>query len=87
MSSYEPLISSRARKDILKLSQRHKDRLSEVLTALGKNPFLGKKLKGELEGKYSYRVWPYRIIYTIYEKRVVYILRGQHRQSAYLRHG
>lgn len=54
------------------------------LTAISKDPYIGKKLKGEHTGFYSIRVWPYRIVYRIYEPgRSVIITRVGHRQGIY----
>lgn len=51
---------------------------------IGKNPFCGKKLSGKLKGLYSFRVWPYRIIYQIYREIVtVVIVDIGHRQRIY----
>lgn len=50
-------------------------RIITSIEALKTNPFIGKGLKGELEGRYSLRVGSYRVIYTILEKvLVVYII-------------
>jgi mRNA-degrading endonuclease RelE of RelBE toxin-antitoxin system len=46
--------------------------------------YLGKPLLGDLEGYFSLRVWPYRIIYKVYEKKlIVYVIEITHRQEAY----
>ena len=51
---------------------------------LALDPFQGKKLKGELRGQYSIRVWPYRIIYQIYKKElIITIIDVGHRQGVY----
>lgn len=84
MAQHNVLLSPRAAKDVKKLPKNIRDRLYRVLVSLRANPLLGKKLKGELESKYSYKIWPYRIIYMIYGDRgIVYILRVLHRQGAY----
>jgi mRNA-degrading endonuclease RelE of RelBE toxin-antitoxin system len=36
-----------------------------VLVAIERDPFCGKKLSGELRGLFSFRAWPYRILYQI----------------------
>ncbi|MBU1177273.1 type II toxin-antitoxin system RelE/ParE family toxin, partial [Patescibacteria group bacterium] len=38
------------------------------------DPYLGKRLKGELKSYYSYRVWSYRIIYEIKKKELVILI-------------
>lgn len=64
----------------------HKDvlRIQEAVSRLQYNPFIGKKLKGELSSQYSLRVWPYRIIYEVFTSYlVVIVLRIAHRQGVY----
>ncbi len=51
------------------------------------NPFFGtniKKLKGELDGYYRYRIGAYRLFYLIdNEKIIVVVVDLKHRQGAY----
>lgn len=58
-----------------------------VYPQLRKNPFYGtniKKLKGEYEGVYRYRIGYYRLFYVINDDKVVVIVTTiSHRQSAY----
>ncbi|MEA3353943.1 MAG: type II toxin-antitoxin system RelE/ParE family toxin [Campylobacterota bacterium] len=58
-----------------------------VYPQLRSNPFYGnniKKLKGEFEGYYRYRVGNYRLFYLIEnEKVLVAIVDFKHRQNAY----
>ncbi len=73
-----------AKKELAKIPKKHQERILCVLPDLAKNPFQGKKLQGKLEGVYSYRVWPYRIIYKIYKNQlVVIIVRIGHCQGIY----
>lgn len=59
-------------------------RINSALNSLSQNPYLGKKLKGEYRGHYSLRIWPYRVIYFILNKRlIIVIIRIAHRQSIY----
>ena len=61
--------------------------VSVVYPQLRKNPFFGtniKKLKGEFEGYYRYRIGNYRLFYLIEnEKVVVVVVDLKHRQNAY----
>jgi mRNA interferase RelE/StbE len=54
---------------------------------LRKNPFFGaniKKLKGEFDGVYRYKVGNYRLFYVIENDKVLVIVTSvSHRQSAY----
>jgi mRNA interferase RelE/StbE len=58
-----------------------------VYPQLKKNPFYGtniKKLKGEYEGIYRYRLGNYRLFYIINNDKVIVIVTTiSHRQSAY----
>ena len=59
-------------------------RLSEVLDDLQRDPFQGKALKGQLKGRYSYRVGTYRIIYTIFRSQLlVMVIDIGHRRDIY----
>jgi mRNA interferase RelE/StbE len=77
---FEVRITRRAEKDIKKLSPKLKKKLYEILTeVLAKNPFEGKRLIGDLEGSYSYRLtFKDRIVYSINEKgKIIYIERAR----------
>jgi addiction module RelE/StbE family toxin len=65
-----------------KLPLQIRKRASKKLPFLEMNPFIGKKLKGELSDFYSLRVWPYRVLYTV-EQQTVLIHAVEHRQSVY----
>ena len=81
---YQVVIPKKAQKELEKIDNRYRQRILAVLSVLKSNPFVGKKLRGEYGGQYSYEVWPYRIIYEVYEhKRVVLIIRIGHRQGIY----
>jgi len=74
----------RAKKDLDKIPQQYQKRIFSVLPILQLNPYVGKKLEGELDGYYAYRVWPYRIIYKIFKEiLLVMISRIGHRQGVY----
>ncbi len=77
---YEIRITRRAEKDIKKLSPKLKDKLYDILTeVIAKDPYIGKKLIGDLTGSYSYRLtYQDRIIYSINEKhRIVFVERAR----------
>ncbi|OGV90562.1 hypothetical protein A3A66_02350 [Microgenomates group bacterium RIFCSPLOWO2_01_FULL_46_13] len=76
--SYTP----QAVKQIQKLPQAEKKKVIRKLELLVTDPKVGKPLKGELEGLYSLRAWPYRIIYKIKSSTII-IYSVAHRQSAY----
>ena len=81
---YKIIIPRSAQKDLKKIDKLYKERILIALTVLSKNPFTGKKLKGDYKTQYSYRVWPYRIIYEIRKRElVVIVIRVGHRQGVY----
>lgn len=73
-------ITRRAEKDIQKLTPKLKNKLYDILTeVISVDPLEGKKLLGDLEGSYSYRLnLKDRIVYSIDpRKRIVYIERAK----------
>ena len=73
-----------AEKELERIDKRYYSKILAALAVLAQNPYLGKKLSGDREGEWSYRVWPYRIIYRIYKHElIVFIIRIKHRQGAY----
>jgi mRNA interferase RelE/StbE len=61
--------------------------INNVYPQLKSNPFYGtniKKLKGELEGYYRYRVGNYRLFYLVEGEKVFVIIADfKHRQNSY----
>ncbi len=58
-------------------------RILGVKSKLETNPHEGKKLTGKLEGHYSLRIWPYRIVYFINQQKDVIITDIGHRRDIY----
>ena len=85
MTYYNIIIAPRAEKQISRLPPYIKLRMGVVLTdVLAKDPFLGKALKADLKGLYSYRMGDYRIIYSIVKHRlVIQIIKVMHRREVY----
>ena len=76
---YEVYITHRAEKDIRRLPPKLKEKLSAVLVeVIARDPYQGKKLIGDLEGSYSYRLtYRDRIVYSIDPaKRKIYVERA-----------
>jgi len=65
-----------------KLPDKVQSRVREILPALKNNPFIGKKLTGDLKGELSYRIGEYRIIYAIEEDKIFAETVG-HRKDIY----
>jgi len=58
-------------------------RIWDAKSKLEHNPLAGKKLTGKLEGQYSLRIWPYRIIYFINREKDLIITDVRHRKDVY----
>ena len=81
---YRVLLKKEARKALEKIDNRYKERILRSLLALASDPHAGKPLVGKLQGLYSLRMWPYRIIYAVYKKElVVLVIDIGHRQGVY----
>lgn len=81
---YRVIIPKKVQKDLNRVDQKFKSKILSTLAILANNPFIGKKLKGKHKEKWSYQIWPYRIIYKIYQKELtVLLIRIGHRQGVY----
>ena len=59
-------------------------RVASALDDLQRDPHQGKPLKGELRGRYSYRVGSYRIVYLVRQRELlVLIIDVGHRRDIY----
>jgi len=66
------------------LTGKHKKQVENAFNLLAQDPRIGKILKGDLRGFWSYRVGFYRIIYVVRNQEVVVeILRIHHRKEVY----
>ena len=82
--SYKVEFSAHAEHVLQRIVQREPElyrRIAHALDDLGRDPFQGKPLKGELKGRYSYRIGTYRILYLIrrHELLILVIDIGQRR--------
>ena len=81
---FELRISKRAEKQIKKLKKEYRVEVINALTEIREDPLLGKPLDRDLNGRFSYRIRTYRIIYRINQKdKVVDILSAGHRDTVY----
>ena len=81
---YQLKVKPRAKKELKKLPKDIYYKVLSAFTILSRNPYAGKKMRGEYDGCYNYRVWPYRIIYKILKRElVVLVIRVGHRQGIY----
>lgn len=82
--AYQVIIPGKVQKDLNRIDSRYKERIFAALAVLASNPYAGKGLEGEWKGEWSYRVWPYRILYKIYKKElIILIIRIGHRGGVY----
>ncbi len=78
------ILKPSAKKELANIGDVDRTKACVVLEALLKNPFLGKKLTGELPNQYSMRTWPFRIVYEIRKKElVILVLKIRHRRDVY----
>ena len=87
MKNYKLELTRQAESVLEHMAQREPElfkRVAQVLDDLQQDPFQGKALKGQLKGRYSYRVGTYRIIYTIFRNRLlVVVIDIGHRRDIY----
>ena len=80
MKEFEIFFTKQAKKDLSLLNPKLEKKLRKILLAvISKNPFIGKKLMGSLDGNYSYRLnIKDRLIYSVdKEKGKIYIKRAK----------
>ncbi len=88
MSDFQIAESKTFEKVKTKLDPKLYDKIKKIVyPQLRENPSFGtniKKLKGDLDGYYRYRIGDYRLFYLIEEQKIlVVIVDMKHRQSAY----
>lgn len=84
MKVYKVVLRKKAKKNLNKIDIRYKDRIAKALDALVYDPYLGKSLGGDMKGFYSLRIWPYRVVYQVFERELsVYVMEIGHRQGVY----
>ena len=71
-------------KDLEKQDNVTNQRITRSIEELPQDPFMGKSLRGDLEGLYSLRVGDYRVIYSIEIKnRRINLHAARHRSKVY----
>lgn len=84
MMCMQIFITHQAKKQYSKIPNLNQQKIKDRLELIAQTPFIGKSLKGQLDGCYSLRGWPYRIIYQIdSQKKVISVLAIIHRQGAH----
>jgi mRNA-degrading endonuclease RelE of RelBE toxin-antitoxin system len=77
---WEVRFTRQAKKDVEKLSPKLREKLRDILVeVLAEDPYAGKRLVGDLEGSYSYRLtFKDTIVYSLDEKRrILYVERAR----------
>lgn len=82
---YKLLFDDKVSKDLKNIDKKWQKKILEIIkTKLIDNPYIGKKLVGDLSPYYRYRVNSYRIIYEILEDEVVLlVIKIKHRKDVY----
>ncbi len=82
---YKLFIDDKVEKDLRKIDQVWRKKiLNSVKTKLVKNPFVGKKLVGDLSPYYRYRVGDYRVLYEIIDNElIIVVVKIKHRKNVY----
>ena len=81
---YQVRLRPKAEKHLSKLPKPYQDRIKLALVKIETDPYMGKRLLGEYKDQYSFRVWPYRLVYQVY-KTILYVvvIDIEHRQNIY----
>ena len=82
---YKVLIDKKVLKDLRKIDKKYREKIIKTIEEkIAKDPYIGKKLLGDLSDFYRYRVGDYRIIYLIFDDRIeIEIVKVGHRKEVY----
>jgi len=81
---HKVILPHKVQKELDRIDYEFRTKIIEALVVIGDNPQLGKKLTGEYKGLRSFRVWPYRIIYSVdHGQLLVLVIKIGHRQGVY----
>lgn len=72
--SFILVIPHSVKKELAVLPEKIAGRIIQAMHDIERDPYKGKHLQGNLEGVYSWRVWPYRILYEIRKKELVILV-------------
>ncbi len=82
--AHQIIVPKRVQKELNGFPEHKRQKIIAIFAVIAVNPYGGKKLGGERKDEWSYRVWPYRVIYKIFKKElVVLIIITGHRQGVY----
>jgi len=71
--AYKAALTNSFLRELRKLSNDVRERTLDTIDEIISNPYLGVRLRGELEGRWRWRIGKYRIIYIIEEKPQVVV--------------
>lgn len=81
---YTVVFKRSAEKQLDTLPKEYRHKILSIIQNLRTNPFLGKRLQGEISHLYSLRMWPYRIIYSVHKKSItITVVAIGHRKDVY----
>ena len=73
--AYKLLFDDKVTKDLKKIDKPWQKKILEAIkTKLVNDPYIGKKLVGDLSSYYRYRVNDYRIIYEILDNEIILVI-------------
>ena len=81
------LLTRTFQKNFLRLPKSSQSKVEAALREIYSNPLAGKKLLGDLEGEFSFRIGAYRIIYFIDQEKNIMVETVRHRKEVYKRLG
>jgi len=81
------LLTRTFQKNFLRLPKNIQPKVEAALKKIYSNPLAGKKLLGDLEGEFSFRIGAYRIIYFIDQEKNIMVETVRHRKEVYKRLG
>jgi|LSQX01.1.fsa_nt_gb mRNA interferase RelE/StbE len=79
---YELFLTNTFIKNFQKLPPKIQGKVKDILKLIQDDPFIEKKLTGDLKGEFSFRIREYRIIYCL-QKNKVYLEAIGHRREVY----
>lgn len=81
---YHISISPSAQRELKKIKKIYKDAIKEAIDNIKEDPYMGKPLTRDLNGRFSYKVGIFRIVYKINRRdKIVEIMTAGHRSSVY----
>jgi mRNA interferase RelE/StbE len=82
--TYRPLYTQEAARQIRKLDKAVQERIATAIERLAHHPELGKRLRGILSDRWSYRTGAWRILYKIRKNEmIILVLTVGHRREVY----